>query len=81
MSQIADFSNIPEDWWLYGLFHNHTPIKFRGDKHVPFNLSGHGEPWSCKLQHVDGGKLTEGRGMTPNEAIRDAILKVQTEDW
>lgn len=74
---IADLTNIPEGWWLYGLFHNHTPIKFRDDVHVPFDQSGHGEPWACKLQHVKGGKLTEGTGMTPNQAIRAAIYEIE----
>jgi len=74
---IADLSNVPEGWWLYGLFHNHTPIKFRGDTHVPFDESGHGEAWTCKFQHVTGGKLTEGSGDTPNRAIRDAIEQIE----
>jgi len=75
----ADLSNIPEGWWLYGLFHNHTPIRFAGEKHVPFDKSGHGFAWSCKLQHVCGGKLTEGRGDTPQQAIRSAIQEIEVE--
>lgn len=28
--RVVDFSSIPHGWWLYGLFHNHTPIRFKG---------------------------------------------------
>ena len=74
---IADMTNIPEGWWLYGLFHNHTPIRFVGEVHVPFDQSGHGEPWTCKLQAVTGGKLVTGEGMTANLAIRAAIHEIE----
>lgn len=79
MSLVADFSNIPEGWWLYGLFHNHTPIRYRDQVHVhvPFDQSGHGHPWTCKLQAITGGKLTEGHGDSPNHAIRSAIQEIE----
>ena len=80
MTLIADFSNIPEGWWLYGLFHNHTPIRFKDERHVPFDQSGHGDPWTCKLQHHRGGRLTTGHGNTPNAAIRGAIEAVKLGD-
>ena len=72
----VDLSEVPEGWWVYGLFHNHTPIKNRGDVHVPFSESGHGDDWTCKLQHVEGGRLTEGSGRTPAEALIDAAREV-----
>lgn len=40
----VDLSIIPEGWCLYGLFHNHTSIRYAGEKHVPFDESGHGDP-------------------------------------
>lgn len=80
MTMIADFSNVPEGWWLYGLFHQHTPIFFAGEKHRPLNLEKHGqEEWACKLQHVDGGRLAVGQGNTPNNAIRAAIQEIEIE--
>ena len=74
---IADMTNIPEGWRLYGLFHNPTPIRFAGEVRVPFDQSGHGEPWTCKLQAVTGGKLVAGEGMTANLAIRAAIHEIE----
>ena len=74
----VDLSTIPDGWWLYGLFHNHTPIRFAGEVHEPMALSTHGvEPWSAKLQHHRGGRLTEGTGLTPAAALRDAIMSVE----
>tara|TARA_Y100000593_G_scaffold83521_1_gene157492 strand:+ start:18038 stop:18517 length:480 start_codon:yes stop_codon:yes gene_type:complete len=73
----VDLSGVPDGWWLYGLFHNHTPIKYRDETHVPFDQSGHGEPWTCKLQAVTGGLLTEGEGLTPQQAVDAAVTEVE----
>ena len=73
----VDLSIIPEGWWLYGLFHNHTPIKYKGEVHVPFDESGHGSPWTCKLQRREGGLLTEGLGNTPQQAVDMAVMAVE----
>lgn len=73
----VDLSIIPEGWWLYGLFHNHTPIRYAGEKHVPFDESGHGDPWTCKLQRIEGGLLTEGSGLTPQGAVLNATQEVE----
>lgn len=73
-----DLALIPAGWWLYGLFHNHTPTIYAGDKHEPMTLDAHGtEPWTAKLQSVDGGKLTVGSGASPGSALRDAIREVE----
>lgn len=74
---LVDLSQIPEGWWLYGLFHNHTTIHYAGQEHVPFDKSGHGHPWTCKLQHVKGGKLTEGHGDNPDHAVRTAVQEIE----
>ena len=73
----VDLSAIPDGWWLYGLFHNHTPIRFKGEVHIPFDESGHGDPWTCKLQQREGGLLTEGSGLTPQAAVSQAVLEVE----
>lgn len=73
----VDLSIIPDGWWLYGLFHNHTPIRYAGEAHVPFDESGHGDPWTCKLQRREGGLLTEGSGLTPQQAVLSAVQEVE----
>lgn len=74
----VDLATIPKDWWLYGLFHNHIGIIFTGDVHRECSVELDGcQPWSAKLQHIKGGRLTEGRGDTPGEALKAAILEVE----
>lgn len=72
----VDLTPIPDGWWLYGLFHNHTPIKYRGEKHVPFDKSGHGFAWTAKLQRVEGGLLTAADADTPQLAVSLASTSV-----
>lgn len=76
---VVDFKDIPEDWWLYGLFHNHTPIRLRGEVHVPFDESDDtdGMAFTVKLQHRKGGKLSAGYGPTPAAALIDAVREVE----
>ena len=82
-SGVVDLSEIPHGWWLYGLFHNHTPIVYAKDRHHPCTSKGHGqEPWTCKLQRFEGGMLVVGHGETPLEAMRDAYRDVALmEEW
>jgi len=76
-----DLTTIPDGWWLYGLFHNHTPIRFKDERHTPMTLDTHGrDPWEAKLQRVEGGMLTAGHGLTPRAALRDAIMQVELRD-
>jgi len=78
IAESVDLSSIPEDWWLYGLFHQHTPIRFRGEVHLTMNPTDHGqEPWKVSLQHRTGGKLTHGQGPTPKDALRAAVMEVE----
>lgn len=77
-ANAPDLSTIPDGWWLYGLFHNHTPIKYKEDQHRPLTMQDHGkEPWEAKLQCYAGGKLTVGSGPTPAAALRNAIMEVE----
>lgn len=71
----VDLSIIPDDWWLYGLFHNHTPIRYRGEVHKPFDEEGFA--WTCQLQHRTGGKATKGEGDTARAALADAVREVE----
>jgi hypothetical protein len=70
---IVDLRAVPYGWWVYGIFHNHSPIKFAGDKHVPLD-----PPWTCKLQHVEGGRLLAEDGKTPREALALAAAMTET---
>jgi len=63
-------TQLPEGWWLERLGEVRTDIIFAGEQHVPTGT------FHCRLQHVEGGKLTEGRGPSPDEAIRAAIAEV-----
>jgi hypothetical protein len=77
-----DLGTIPDGWFLYGLFNNHTPIRFRGEVHVECSAEGHGmEPWSAKLQRIQGGLLTEGTGKTPRLALQSAVMQVEAHLW
>ena len=76
---ILDLSVIPAGWWLYGLFHNHTPIIYAGDVHVECTAETNGtDPWTAKLQRLSGGMLTTADGRTPAEALRNVIREVET---
>ena len=73
----VDFEMIPKGWWLYRLENNHTPIIYRGDRHIECSKEGHGRPaWTALLQRTEGGMLTEGRGDTPGEALKAALIAV-----
>jgi hypothetical protein len=56
---------IPEGWFLDSLCHVHSPIIYHGDIHESLG-------WEAKLQHKLGGRLMEGRGLTPQEAFDNA---------
>jgi hypothetical protein len=70
---VLDLSPIPDGWFLWGLRHKHTRIVYRGEVHKPDAK----EPWSAELQHVEGGKLTQGGGLTPQAALDAAVSEVE----
>lgn len=61
---------IPDDWFLEGLHDNRKPIIFVGDTYTHIN-------WTCSLQHKNGGKLTSRSGITPQEALSNAVTSVK----
>lgn len=65
------FDSIPDGWFLYALEDVRTPIRFSTDVHRH-------KYWSCELQWVNGGgRLCEGTGATPEDAIAAAVKEVQ----
>lgn len=78
--EVLDVSIIPEGWFLWGLYHQHSRIIYEGQVHEPFSQERNGqEPWCANIQHVKGGRMKQGTGATPREAVLDAILGVH--EW
>lgn len=73
---IVDLSHVPDGWFVERLTHNHTPIKYAGERHVPWSHFGSEKVWTCKLQCWSGGRLTEGHGETPAAALAAANAAV-----
>lgn len=74
----VDLSKIPEGWFLHGMRHLHTDIRYAGQVHEPMNIIDHGYyPWRVQLQRYAGGLLTEGIGENPSEALARAVLAVE----
>lgn len=69
----------PIGWFLYHAKHEHTSITFRGDIHEP--LPHAAGPWLVGFQkYPSGGRLTEARGQTLEEAWSNATKACQQVD-
>ncbi len=69
-NRVVDLNNIPQQWFLASLTHDHTPIVYVGQSHEP-------RAWICKLQYApNGGRMTEGVGGSPQLAVDNAIHNV-----
>ena len=67
---IVDLSVIQQGWYLWSLKDVRTPIRKVGD--IPQHVC-----WLAELQINDGGgRLTSGMGATPQEALDEAVEKV-----
>lgn len=61
----------PNGWFLFKAEHQHTSIIFKGDIHEP--LPHAAGPWLVQFQiYPNGGRLTEGRGHSLEEAWQNA---------
>lgn len=69
---LVDLSNIPTQWFLYGLEHKHSTQLFEGDIHLPVY-------WYCELRHVKSSKIDWAYGETPQEAVDNVINQIQVQ--
>lgn len=69
----------PNGWFLYHAKHEHTSITFATDFHEPLP---HAEgPWLVGFQkYPKGGRLTEARGHSLEEAWKKASEKCVKDD-
>lgn len=80
---------IPQYWYLAKLCDSRNRINTRYNKYVDDihgNIKKNGVTsgeehihvaWSCEIQHVRGGRLCEGAGKTPKEAIQAACAQAR----
>lgn len=68
-------SKVLPDWWIMEMAEDRTPASRIVDgvkeRHEPLGT------WHVRLQHVDGGRLTEGKAATPALALCAAIVNVK----
>ena len=62
--------DIPKNWFVYGLIHNHSACNHRDVLHSPGN-------WSAELQHRVGGCLVTATGVTPQDALYNAVVEIK----
>lgn len=61
----------PHGWFLLKAAHQHTAIIYRGDTHQP--IGHHEGDWYVQFQrYPDGGRATDARGHTLEEAWNNA---------
>lgn len=76
MSQFSELFNTMiynqfGGWWfVQSLGEVTTPIIYKGDVHK-------NNGWQCSLQHRWGGRLCQGFGPSPEEAMSKAVEKIK----
>jgi hypothetical protein len=68
---VSIINLIPEGWWLARLHEDRTEQRFAGTTHQPLGT------YTAGLQSEWGGRLTEAKGASPEEAVQRAADEVR----